>query len=138
LRFGLVSVHDDIGEIQPDAKIVIEHVEKPWCRLTVTLTARGDQTHLAWVQEFENPDFAFPAWSFAAATVETAMANPLVIVRPQPHQTFLDGLALYKARPDKEYSLTDCIAMETVRQESITEVLTHDRHFTQEGFTILL
>jgi hypothetical protein len=24
----------------------------------VTLTARGDQTHLAWVQEFESPDVA--------------------------------------------------------------------------------
>jgi uncharacterized protein YndB with AHSA1/START domain len=45
-------------EIQPDTKIVIEHVEKPWYRLTVTLTPRGDQTHLAWVQEFESPEFA--------------------------------------------------------------------------------
>jgi len=42
-------------EIQPDTKIVIEHVVKPWYKLTVTLTARGDQTHLAWVQEFESP-----------------------------------------------------------------------------------
>src|SRR5271166_6227838 len=45
--------------------------------------------------------------NLAAATVETAIANPLVIVRPQSHQTFLDGLALYKARPDKGYSLTE-------------------------------
>jgi uncharacterized protein YndB with AHSA1/START domain len=45
-------------EIQPDAEIVIEHVVKPWYKLTVTLTARGDQTHLAWVQEFESPEVA--------------------------------------------------------------------------------
>jgi uncharacterized protein YndB with AHSA1/START domain len=45
-------------EIQPDSKIVLEHVGKPWYRLTVTLTARGDQTLLAWVQEFESPEFA--------------------------------------------------------------------------------
>jgi len=76
--------------------------------------------------------------NLAAATVEKAMANPLVIVRPQSHQTFLDGLSLYKARPDKEYSLTDCISMAAMRQEGITEVLTHDGHFAQEGFTILL
>jgi predicted nucleic acid-binding protein len=74
----------------------------------------------------------------AARTVEKALSNPLVTVRPQSHQSFLDGLALYKARPDKEYSLTDCISMEAMRQEGITEVLTHDGHFTQEGFTILL
>src|ERR1700730_7687624 len=45
-------------EIQPDSKIVIEHVVKPWYKLTVTLTARGDQTHLGWVQEFESPEVA--------------------------------------------------------------------------------
>lgn len=45
-------------EIEPDARIVIEHVVKPWYRLTVTLTPDGDQTHLAWVQEFESPEAA--------------------------------------------------------------------------------
>ncbi len=50
-------------EIQPDARIVIEHVVKPWYRLTVTLTPRGDQadgaqTHLTWEQEFESPEVA--------------------------------------------------------------------------------
>jgi len=45
-------------EIQPDTRIVIEHVVKPWYKLTVRLTARGDQTHLAWVQEFESPEVA--------------------------------------------------------------------------------
>ena len=45
-------------EIQPDTKIVIEHVVEPWFRLIVTLTARGDRTHLAWDQEFENPEAA--------------------------------------------------------------------------------
>ncbi len=46
----------------------------------------------------------------AAQTVEDALADPLVIVRPQTHQSFLDGFGLYKARLDKEYSLTDCIS----------------------------
>ncbi|MCP3140220.1 SRPBCC domain-containing protein [Pyxidicoccus xibeiensis] len=45
-------------ELQPDTRLVIEHVVKPWYRLTVTLTARGDKTHLAWVQEFESPEVA--------------------------------------------------------------------------------
>jgi predicted nucleic acid-binding protein len=74
----------------------------------------------------------------AAQTVDDALADPLVIVRPQTHQSFLDGLALYKARPDKDYSLTDCISMNLMRNEGITEVLTHDDHFRQEGFTVLL
>jgi predicted nucleic acid-binding protein len=73
-----------------------------------------------------------------AQTVEDALADPLVNVRAQTHQSFLDGLRLYKARPDKEYSLTDCISMEAMRQERISEILTHDAHFAQEGFTVLL
>lgn len=45
-------------EIERDTRIVIEHVVQPWFRLTVTLSARGEKTHLTWVQEFESPEFA--------------------------------------------------------------------------------
>ncbi len=55
----------------------------------------------------------------------------------QSHDSFQAGLALYKARLDKGYSLTDCIAMHTIRCEGLTEALTNDRHFEQEGFRAL-
>jgi uncharacterized protein len=58
-------------------------------------------------------------------------------VIPQTRTGFLDALALYQARPDKAYSLTDCISMQAMRREGLTDVLTNDRHFTQEGFHIL-
>jgi uncharacterized protein len=74
----------------------------------------------------------------ATRYAERVLGNPDIIVRPWTHQTFLDGLALYKGRPDKGYSLTDCISMEAMRQQGITDILTHDNHFTQKGFTILL
>jgi hypothetical protein len=41
------------------------------------------------------------------------------------------------ARPDEGYSLVDCIAMQTIRKEGLTEILTNDRHFEQEGFRAL-
>jgi uncharacterized protein YndB with AHSA1/START domain len=44
--------------IQPDAQIVIAHVSQPRFTLMVTLIARGDQTHLRWVQEFETAEVA--------------------------------------------------------------------------------
>lgn len=50
---------------------------------------------------------------------------------------FNAALDLYEARPDKEYSLVDCMSMVIMRQRGITTVLTNDHHFTQEGFTIL-
>jgi uncharacterized protein len=61
-----------------------------------------------------------------------------VEVVPQTHQSLVNGLALYEKRLDKGYSLTDCISMNTMRSLGITEVLSHDHHFTQEGFVILL
>jgi len=48
------------------------------------------------------------------------------------------GLLLYEARPDKEWSLTDCISFATMKRESITEALTGDHHFEQAGFVALL
>ena len=45
-------------QITPDTKIVIGHISPPRFTLTVTLTARGDETHLAWLQEFESPEVA--------------------------------------------------------------------------------
>ncbi len=53
-------------------------------------------------------------------------------------ETLLDGLELYEARLDKGYSLTDCISMNVMRERGIAEVLTHDHHFEQEGFVVLL
>ncbi|WP_271254285.1 type II toxin-antitoxin system VapC family toxin [Pseudanabaena sp. Chao 1811] len=60
-----------------------------------------------------------------------------VMVLAQSHETFLGGLKLYEQRLDKGYSLTDCISMVTMKQMDISQILTHDHHFTQEGFTIL-
>lgn len=74
----------------------------------------------------------------AATLVRDLYNDPTITVHPQSRHTLLAGLALYEARDDKEYSMTDCISMETMRQEGINEILTHDGHFTQEGFAILL
>jgi predicted nucleic acid-binding protein len=74
----------------------------------------------------------------AVELIRDLQCDPAVTIRPQSDQTFLAALALYEARPDKGYSLTDCISMEAMRREAITEILTHDKHFTQEEFTILI
>lgn len=56
----------------------------------------------------------------------------------QTHADFLAGIELYRARPDKGYSLIDCISMNVMRERALTEVLTHDHNFTQEGFIFLI
>ena len=65
------------------------------------------------------------------------MGDPSTQVLPQTSADFSTALSLYEARPDKNYSLTDCRSMVALRTLGISEVLTNDHHFTQEGFTIL-
>jgi predicted nucleic acid-binding protein len=64
-------------------------------------------------------------------------ASHTVSILRHTDQWFQAGLELYAARPDKGYSLTDCISMQIMRREGITDVLTDDRHFEQEGFRAL-
>ena len=70
-------------------------------------------------------------------SVEGILSSSVIRVIPQSRESFLAGLQLYRARPDKGYSLVDCISMQTMRREGLTEVLTNDRHFEQEGFMAL-
>jgi len=72
-----------------------------------------------------------------AASVQEILASSVIRVIPQSHGSFMAGLTLYQQRPDKGYSLTDCISMQTMRREGLMDVLTNDRHFEQEGFRAL-
>lgn len=49
-----------------------------------------------------------------------------------------DALALLRARPDKAYTLCDAVSFGLMRERGVTEALTTDRHFEQEGFVRLL
>lgn len=49
-----------------------------------------------------------------------------------------DAVELLTVRQDKTYSLCDSVSFVLMRQRGITEALTTDRHFEQEGFTRLL
>jgi predicted nucleic acid-binding protein len=73
----------------------------------------------------------------AGNTVAQFLTNSRVQVVQQSRDSFLNGLELYRARPDKGYSLADCISMQAMRREGFTGVLTNDRHFEQEGFRAL-
>jgi predicted nucleic acid-binding protein len=81
---------------------------------------------------------AGPYWrAKAAALVHDVRSDPGVDVLPQTRADFDAALALYEARPDKGYSLTDCRSMVALQALGVSEVLSNDHHFTQEGITIL-
>lgn len=62
----------------------------------------------------------------------------LVEIVPSTPELYERGLRLYRKRPDKDWSLTDCISFETMREQSVADALTSDHHFEQAGFNVLL
>jgi predicted nucleic acid-binding protein len=61
-------------------------------------------------------------------------------LRIVPADTMLlaEGWELYRSRPDKEWSLTDCTSTVILQKEQIEQVFTSDHHFEQAGFVKLL
>jgi predicted nucleic acid-binding protein len=121
--------------------IALLHASDQWHQRVIALTATLGAHHLYTTDAVFDEYLATYSASYlrprAAASVRRLLASPVVTVIPQTYELFLEGLTLYEARPDKEYSLTDCISMNVMRREGLTDVLTNDRHFTQEGFHIL-
>ena len=65
------------------------------------------------------------------------LQEPNIEVIPYNSQLRELGLKLYEQRLDKGYSLTDCISMIVMQQNGLQEVLSHDQHFSQEGFNLV-
>ena len=79
-----------------------------------------------------------PIWrGKSAALVHDVRTDPNAEVLPETRADFDAALALYETRLDKGYSLTDCRSMLAMRGQGISEALTSDHHFSQEGFTVL-
>ncbi|MBM3290232.1 MAG: type II toxin-antitoxin system VapC family toxin [Candidatus Hydrogenedentes bacterium] len=70
--------------------------------------------------------------------VEGMRASPLVTIVPLASHLMDLGLQLLAQRPDKGWSLTDCISFVVMQDLGISEALTADRHFEQAGFRALL
>ncbi|MGI8882878.1 MAG: type II toxin-antitoxin system VapC family toxin [Pyrinomonadaceae bacterium] len=82
-------------------------------------------------------DYRADIKDFVANYVEEILRDEDTLVLLHNHEIFQKGLQLYKSRLDKGYSLTDCISMNAMLDFGITEILTNDGHFNQEGFTKL-
>jgi uncharacterized protein len=64
--------------------------------------------------------------------------NSWVTIRSADQALFDEGVRLYVTRPDKDWSLTDCISFVVMQERGMTEALTGDHHFEQAGFVALL
>lgn len=67
----------------------------------------------------------------AVKIVRTILQSADVSVLPQTRDSFLRGVELYENRADKQYSLTDCISMNAMKKESLSEILSNDAHLNR-------
>jgi len=93
-----------------------------------------------WVLTEVADGFARPAHRRSAfpRLLRLLRTNDRVAIVPASQPLFERGLRLYLDRPDKEWSLTDCISFVVMREQGIAEALTGDHHFEQAGFTALV
>lgn len=64
--------------------------------------------------------------------------DPRVEIVPLDESLCRRGFGLFRSRPDKAWSWTDCISFTVMRERGLTTALTSDQHFAQAGFTALL
>ncbi len=74
---------------------------------------------------------------YHAALLSLLGVKQIEIVSASP-DWFQKGVAFHKARPDKEWSLTDCISFVVMQERGISCALAYDHHFEQAGFESLL
>lgn len=72
------------------------------------------------------------------ALVAGLRASPRIQIVPLDSQWLSRGMELMASRPDKDWSLTDCVSFVLMREAGIQDALTGDRHFEQAGFRALL
>jgi uncharacterized protein len=124
----------------------------------VALASKTDQHHRAAVQmhselRLEKCTIITSQWvlaeflgwstlpSFRAAAlhiVDSLRGSPRVIVLGATPDQWDLALRRYRDRPDKGWSLIDCISMDQCAASQVSDVFTNDHHFTQAGLSILL
>lgn len=71
---------------------------------------------------------------FAIEAIKRIHRLPMFLVVGFDPAVYQAGFDLYETRPDKDWSLTDCISFAVMSERGLTEALTADHHFEQAGF----
>ena len=74
------------------------------------------------------------ARSTAVAFLQAVRADPLLDVVGYLPAVYQAGFDRFANRPDKSWSLTDCISFGVMTERGLSEALTADHHFEQAGF----
>ncbi|MGH8247025.1 MAG: type II toxin-antitoxin system VapC family toxin [Gammaproteobacteria bacterium] len=107
--------------------------------VSITRRLRARLVTTAWVLMEVGDAMSLPRnRQLFAALLDGLKGNPKVTIVPLSQDYFDRGVDFFRQRPDKEWTLTDCISFLVMAEERLTDALTADRHFEQAGFKMLL
>lgn len=84
---------------------------------------------------------AFAKTGFRAvgiALIDTLLGDPQIRIHTITQELRSRAIELFAQRPDKEWSLCDCLSFVVMHDNAIEAALTPDHHFAQAGFTALM
>ena len=102
-----------------------------------TATDGRDDFHVTtrWVLAEVADAFSAPAMrSLAGPFLKDLETDPGTMIMEPSDELYQRGMTLWQQRPDKAWSLTDCISFAVMEARGLAEALTGDRHFAQAGF----
>ena len=76
--------------------------------------------------------------SVAIQLLSAMERDPAIEIAPISEALFRAAVETFTSRPDKEWSLTDCMSFTLMRERAITGALSTDSHFTQAGLEAVL
>ena len=74
----------------------------------------------------------------AAEGYRRAHADARIEVVPFQPELIDSAMQLYRTRPDKNWSLTDCLSFVVMERRHLTDALTTDGHFEQAGLKVMM
>jgi predicted nucleic acid-binding protein len=100
---------------------------------------RGSLVTTAWVLTELADGLAGQSTRGTFITLERRLrGDPRMVIVECGAELHNRGLELYRSRPDKNWSLSDCISFVVMADRGINAALTADHHFEQAGFNALL
>jgi predicted nucleic acid-binding protein len=107
--------------------------------MELTGTFQGRLVTTQWVLlEFVNALSNARLRESAAGFLEWLETHDVVEILEATGDGFARGMERFRQRPDKDWSLTDCVSFLVMEERGIREALTADHHFEQAGFAALL
>jgi hypothetical protein len=80
-----------------------------------------------------------PAWrGSAVALIDHISSRSDVDIMETTRDLWEQGWQLFRSRPDKGWSLTDCISFLVMTEKDLRDALSADEHFRQAGFRPVL